>query len=208
MGRPAKHQMDEVRKRAMRLFWEHGSEGVTTRDLEEALDLRAPAIYRRFGSKEALFLSSVDYYIDTVIAGRVQSMLDGSEDPIRGLHTFFMTALEPPVHQRHLRGCLLVNTATHADGQLPAVNAALARGWNLVDQGFQRTLRRAQAKGQIDAEHDPAALSQALLMSLQGLLTVARANIVDPRPGLDATFRLLGAATCSASEGSTTPTRA
>ena len=39
---------------------------------------------------------------------------------------------------------------------------------------------------------DPEALSQALVMSLEGLLTLVRAGDTDLRPGIDMTFRLLG----------------
>ena len=46
--------------------------------------------------------------------------------------------------------------------------------------------------GQLDTDLDPEAASQALIMSLLGLLTLVRAGITDLRPGIDATFRRLG----------------
>ena len=105
---------------------------------------------------------------------------------------FFTSTLEPHGQEPRLRGCLLANTATHADGQNPEVHAAIVRGQRLIEQAFRQQIERAQHAGQLDAELDPAAVSQALLMSLQGLLTLVRAGITDLRPGIDATFRLLG----------------
>ena len=192
MGRPAKLQLDEVLNRATHLFWAEGGDAVSTRDLEKALELRAPAIYRRFRSKDELFARCVNHYVDTVIEGRVRLVFEGTDDPMRALHRFFLSTLEPHGREPRLRGCLLANTATHADAQIPDVHAAIVRGWRLIDTAFQQQIERAQQTGALDADLDPAAVSQALLMSLQGLLTLVRAGITDLRPGIDATFRLLG----------------
>ena len=86
----------------------------------------------------------------------------------------------------------MANTATHADGQIPEIRAAIYRGWGLMDSAFQQQIERAQRAGQLDADLEPEAVSQALIMSLLGLLTLVRAGISDLQPGIDATLRLLG----------------
>ena len=192
MGRPAKRQLDEVLKRATNLFWLRGCDAVSTRDLEEALDLRAPAIYRRFRTKDELLARCIDHYIDTIIAGRIQRIFDDAADPLLGLQQFFTSTLEPHGRERRLRGCLLANTAAHAEAQVPEVRAAIFRGWDMLDAAFREQIIRAQRAEQVGAHLDPEALSQALLMSLQGLLTLVRAGTTDLRPGIEATFSLLG----------------
>lgn len=191
MGRPAKLQREEVLLRATRLFWEKGCDAVSTRDLEEALELRAPAIYRRFQSKGELFARCVDHYVDTVVMGRIRTELEGTDDPIGALHRFFLATLAPDGREPRLRGCLLANTATHADGQIPEVREAMVRGWRLMDGAFRQLIAQAQREGQLDTDLTPEALSQALLLSLQGLLTLLRAGIADLRPGVEATLHLL-----------------
>jgi TetR/AcrR family transcriptional repressor of nem operon len=191
MGRPAKLEQDEVLKRATRLFWAKGSDALSTRDLEEALELRAPAIYRRFPSKNHLLARCIDHYVDTVIATRVRRYLEGADDPLQGLHDFFTSTLQPYDCKPRVRGCLLANTAAHANGQVPEVRAAIFRGWGLIDCAFQQQISRAQRAGQIDTDLDPAALSQSLVMSLEGLLTIVRVSDTDMRPGVDMIFRLL-----------------
>lgn len=190
MGRPAKFELEEILGRATHLFWERGTDAVSTRDLEVALDLRAPAIYRRFPSKHALLARCVDHYVDTVIVGRVRK-LQAADDPVRGLQDYFLSTLEPHGREPHVRGCLLANTATQADGQVPEVHAAIHRGWQLVDAAFQAQIGRAQRAGQVDPTLATQAVSQSLLMSLLGLLTLARAGITDLRAGIDTTFSLL-----------------
>lgn len=201
MGRPAKLELDEVMKRATNLFWEKGSDAVTTRDLEDTLDLRAPAIYRRFRSKDEFFARCVHYYVDNVIVGRLRWTFEDADDPMRALHQFFASTLEPHGREPRLRGCLLANTATHADGRSPEVHAAIVRGWHLIDSAFRNQIERAQRAGQLDAGLDPKAVSQALLMSLQGLLTLVRAGFTDLRPGIDATFSLLGGPPAASASG-------
>lgn len=192
MGRPAKIGPDEFLDRATHLFWERGCDAVSTSDLEAALDIRAPSIFRRYASKDELFARCVDHYVDKVIAGRILAKLDGIDDPVQALHHFFVSTLEPHGSEKRLRGCLLANTASTAYSKKPKVNAAIHRGWQMVDSAFQEQIRRGQQRGQIDPDFETAALSQALLMSLQGLLTLVRAGITDLRPGIDATLRLLG----------------
>jgi TetR/AcrR family transcriptional repressor of nem operon len=192
MGRPAKLEQDEVLKRATRLFWAKGSDALSTRDLEKALDLRAPAIYRRFPSKNDLLARCIDHYVDNVIVIRVRRYLESADDPLKGLHDFFTSTLQPYGCKPRLRGCLLANTAAHANGQVPEVRAAIFRGWGVIDTAFQQQIARAQRAGQIDSDLDPGALSQALVISLEGLLTIVRASDTDLRPGIDMIFRLLG----------------
>ena len=205
MGRPAKLELDEVLNRGTDLLWRQGVDAVSTRDLEAALDLRAPAIYRRFGNKDGLVASCLDHYVDTVIEARVRRLLDRAEDPMRGLYTFFTSTIDPHGREPRRRGCLLANTATSAKGQVPEVRAVIRRGWTIMDAAFRRQIRRAQQAGQLVPDLDPGAVSQSLLISLQGLLTLVRAGLADPhldlREGIDVTFRGLGwepsASTCS-----------
>jgi len=74
------------------------------------------------------------------------------------------------------------------------VHDAIQRGVELVRSAFETQIRCAQAKEQIDHKLDPEALSFAVMMSMQGLLTFARANakdIQDMSLGIEATFNLL-----------------
>jgi len=175
----------------MYLFWARGSDAVSTRDLEEALDLRAPAIYRRFRSKHELLARCVDHYVDTVVDGRIRRFLRDADDPVDGLHEFFTSTLGPRGREPRLRGCLLANTAAHAEAHVPEIRDAIHRGWRRIDEAFQEQVARAQRTDRIDPDLDPAAVSQALVMSLEGLLTLVRAGATDLRPGIDVTFRLL-----------------
>lgn len=201
MARPTKLDLEDILERATRLFWAEGCDAVSMRDLQDALEVRAPAIYRRFESREALLVQCIQHYIDRVIVGRIEQKLDAADDPIVGLYAFFSSAIEAHGPDGQFRGCLLANTATTEEGRSPDVHAALLQGWSLVDEAFQRHLALAQRSGQIDPALDVTALSQSLLTSLLGLLTLVRAGVTDLRPSLDTTFQLIGGIPKPAPEG-------
>ena len=78
MVRPPKFDDDEILDRAMTAsVWQGGWSQTSIRDLEEALDLKAPSIYRRFGSKEGLGAAVVDHYVERVVRRRVAKHLAG-----------------------------------------------------------------------------------------------------------------------------------
>ena len=54
MGRRPKFTDDEVLDRAMTLLWSRGPAQVSVRDLEDALEMKAPSIYHRFGSMDGV----------------------------------------------------------------------------------------------------------------------------------------------------------
>ena len=192
MGRPPSLTDEEILTRATNLFWKHGADSVSTRGLEAAIGLRAPALYRRFPSKHILLARSIDWYVDNVVQHRIRKMLHDAPDPVQGLYDFFTSTMAPHGKEQRLRGCLLANSASLADGQVPEVLDAIHRGWSVTDLAFQRQIERAQQAGQLDPDVEPAAVSQVLQLSLQGLLTFIRAGRTDLRPGIDATFQMLG----------------
>lgn len=192
MARPKKFD-DEgvVLDRAIDLFWKNGVDAVSVRDLEAALELRAPSIYRRFHSKEELLVCCIDRYVDREVAGRIHYFLNEAADPLDGLRAFFTSALRPHPGEQGLRGCLLTTTSGHDEALTPAIRAALDRGFAVIEQAFGEQLQRAKTAGQLDADVDVTAAATALSMSFQGLLVLARSGANDLPAGIDATFRTL-----------------
>ena len=93
--------------RALDLFWERGYRSTTTRDLEVALDMRAPSIYNAFGSKQALLVRAIDRYQERVDRELV-AVLDIGPDGHAAVIAFFQELCAWLIDNRH-RGCLVVN---------------------------------------------------------------------------------------------------
>ncbi len=177
--------------RAIEVFWKNGVDAVSIRDLEVALELRAPSIYRRFHSKEQLLVRCLDRYVESEVGGRIARLLDDADDPLDGLRRFFTSVLRRHPGERQLRGCLLTTTSGHDEAATEAVRSAVDRGFASIERAFRRQIERAVAVGQLDADADPDAAAKALLMSFQGLLVLARSGAGGLRDGIDATFRNL-----------------
>jgi AcrR family transcriptional regulator len=188
MVRPRKFDDADVLDRATDLFWKNGSDAVSIRDLESALELRAPSIYRRFHSKDQLLVRCIDRYVDHEVAGRVEHILDDADDPLVGLRAFFTSVLRPHPGERCPRGCLLTTTSAHGEATTPEVRDALDRGFSTIEAAFAEQVERAIAAGQLGTDTSSAASAKALMLSFQGLLVLARSGASDLRANIDATF--------------------
>ena len=177
--------------RATDLFWRDGVDNVSIRDLESALELKAPSIYRRFSSKECLLDESLDRYIIHSVGGRIRHLLEAADQPLEGLREFFTSVLEPHPGESKPRGCLLTNTAGQHEIASSHTQQTISRGFHTIEVAFRRQLERAQQAGQLRADTDPEILARVLLLSFQGLLVLARSGEPDLSGTIAATFDAL-----------------
>jgi AcrR family transcriptional regulator len=185
MGRPPKFDDVEILDRATALFWRDGCDAVTVRDLESALDLRAPAIYRRYASKNVLIQRCVERYVGRVVGSRVRHHLESSADAIDGLRSFFASSLEPHPGEEMSRGCLLTVTASQTAFQDPAIGAAVRAGMDAIRRGFQAQIERGREAGQIRTDVSAEVLATHLLVVFEGLLVLARSGATDLMDSVD-----------------------
>src|SRR5262245_39589298 len=127
MPRPRSIEDSDLLPKAMLLFWRNGYARTGIRELEHTLAMKAPSIYNRFGSKEALFRASIAHYLERVVRYRVERYLRGP-DPLRGLREFFDTTYEHVTRKRAPLSCLLVNTALELQPEDAELGALLEQG--------------------------------------------------------------------------------
>ena len=65
MGRPKEFTREEVLKKAIPVFWEHGYADTGVHELEKATGVNKSGLYSEFKSKEDLFLCSLQYYLES-----------------------------------------------------------------------------------------------------------------------------------------------
>lgn len=177
---------------AMQLFWRNGYANTGIRELEQGLGLKAPSLYNRFGSKEALFQATLAHYIERIVAGRVQRYLQ-ADAPLQGLRDFFDTTYNYVDTQHPPLACLLVNASIEFGDTDPLVASQLAEGARRVKDGFRACLVCAQRREEITANADIDAWTETLYLALQGLLVTSKA-VRDPavmRHKVDTLFSLL-----------------
>ena len=192
MPRPRSVEDSELLPRAMLLFWRNGYARTGIRELEQTLGMKAPSIYNRFGSKEALFHASIAHYLERVVRYRIERYLRGP-DALAGLREFFDTTYDYVTRGRAPLSCLLVNTALELQPDEPELARLLDQGGLLIRGAFREVLQRAQAQGQLRADADVSSLAECLYLGLQGLLVCSKVerNPRVLRKRTDALFQLL-----------------
>jgi TetR/AcrR family transcriptional repressor of nem operon len=191
MARPPKFDDDEILDRAMATFWEGGWAHTSIRDLELALDLKAPSIYRRFGSKDGLGAAAVDHYVERVVRRRVGKYLAGDGDPIDNISNFLVRSVTQAGDGGRLRGCLVTTANLEATDPDPALAAALARGLAVIDDGLRSEVQRATELGRLAPGIEPEAAIATLGLAMQGLMVLARSGA--PPDGLRRRARAVAA---------------
>jgi TetR/AcrR family transcriptional repressor of nem operon len=173
VGRRRTREDEVLLENAMLLFWRHGYASTGVRDLEQALHLKAPSLYSRFGSKDGLFRAALEHYLDAVISWRITHYLQ-ADDPLVGLRKFFDTTYNYIGASKPAIACLLVNTALETPPQNTAVHALLAKGAARLVAGIHANLERAQQQGLISADADLQVLAEHLLICLHGLTVASK----------------------------------
>lgn len=174
MARPKTFDEDRALDAAMKLFWTFGYEGTSTQALCEATGLGRSSIYNTFASKRALFDRSLRHYMETHTAIQLE-LTQRSDLPIRErVRLILWDAVDPnpadPV------GCMVVNTLVELAPHDPEVAELLERDHAVKLEALTDAFRSAQAAGEVDADHDPAALAAYVYVVLSGLRVSARAG--------------------------------
>lgn len=174
MARHPKFDDDEILDRAMATFWQRGWSQTSIRDLEDALELKAPSIYRRFGTKERLGTAVLDHYVDRVVRRRVDKYLTGEGDPIDNITTFLERSVTQSGDGGRLWGCLLTTASLEVAEPEAALADALRRGLDTIEDGFRREVHRAAELGRLAGNVQPEAAVAMLTLVMQGLMAGAR----------------------------------
>jgi TetR/AcrR family transcriptional regulator, transcriptional repressor for nem operon len=173
MGRPRIVELDEVVLAAMACFREHGYDATSVRDLELATGLKAPSIYKAFGSKAGLFEATLDRYRSDVVERRVDEHLR-AEQGLAGIRSFFTStySVEPlPAH-----GCLLTTSAIEFSMIEPGAQRKVTNGLAAIKEALAAQLRTAQTAGELSDALDIGAAADTLLVLYEGMLALARAE--------------------------------
>mgnify|MGYP002700130898 CR=1 FL=1 len=168
MARPKAFNQDLVLTEAMLCFWRRGYSATSMKNLESATGLTPGSIYNSFGSKDGLFLSSLDHYIEKVVKRRVRRyLLEG--DPVAGIEAYFYDGFR--IENGEIRdGCLLINTSTELGPHDEVVRKHVVKGMKVAQEGLEKAIDRAKQAGQIDKSIDSKLRARHLGLVLNGML--------------------------------------
>src|ERR1700732_3592050 len=104
MGRPKNFTREEVRQKAMPVFWTHGFSDTSLQDLERATGVNKSGLYTEFRDKEDLFVACLRHYLKSQ---EKRGLL--TKEPLgwKNIETFLKNG---PLHKGEQQGCLSVNS--------------------------------------------------------------------------------------------------
>ncbi len=193
MGRTKEFDPDRALDDAMSLFWRRGFEATSMADLVGGLGVARASLYATFGDKHSLYLKALDRYVERRDPAIVER-LSAPGSPLAAVRAFVQGyGAEIAADEEH-RGCLVVNSAVE---RLPGDAEAARRvrsSWQTLEVALTSALSRARAEGELAAGADPRALARFLVVVLQGLRVVGKADPGGPlvRDGLAQALAALG----------------
>ena len=87
MANKVKFERENVVRVASQLFWQKGFHATSTRDLQEAVNMRPGSIYSAFGSKEGLYCESLKDYT-AQMKTQIEGFLSSADTVLGGLRAF------------------------------------------------------------------------------------------------------------------------
>ena len=182
MPRSRKVDHSTVIDAAQAVFWDHGYQGASTRQIEERTGLTRFTLQTVYGGKEAFFLETLDAYMDRA---EVEYLPDPNSTSIEGLAQWFERRADPQVMPLiGAQGCLLLNAVTEFDRDGGEIDDRIAHYFEVLHNRFAQILAKAVEHGELAADFDPkekATLLQSVLLGLS-LAIKARPNDAFAQP--------------------------
>ena len=156
----------------MEHFWRCGYESTSLPELLKAMGISRQSLYDTFGSKRALYISSIEYYRATQIS-QALAVLGRAGSPIENVRAAvrFFPKLAAAAG---CRGCLVANAIVEMGSRDPELSRLLSDTLELLRRGFEAALRRAQERGELGPGKSPRQLSRALTNAVMGIAVTGR----------------------------------
>jgi AcrR family transcriptional regulator len=173
-GRPRSFDREAALARATRLFWMKGFEATSIADLTEAMGIGAPSLYAAFGSKEALYVEALEYYVasyERFSWGRFEAAAT-----VREAVEFYLmdsAAALTGSFEDMPQGCMVTLSAVGSEGHTELGELVRSERAAPFDR-LKARLARAVAEGEIPASVDVHALARFVQTVQSGMSILAR----------------------------------
>ncbi len=175
MARTKEFDPDTALGKALELFWERGYEATSMADLVERLGVARASIYATFGGKHDLYLKALERYLETRDAGVVEA-LSQPGPALPAVRALVAAYVRDSVDDERRRGCMVVNAAVELMARDPQAARRVESSWDTLETALTSALTRARAQGELAEGKDPRALARFLLVLLQGVRVLGRAE--------------------------------
>ncbi len=167
MGRLKTFNREEAVQTVMHELWLKGYEACSVKSLSETLGMTRSSFYNAFGSREALFLETLQVYAEQS-PDRVLGQIDNGDPILQSLCEMFKKVCLARASDTEHRGCLVINSIIELVGIDETVGPILS---SAVQNGMGRLeylLGLAVEKGELECD-DIRNTAMALQNTLIGI---------------------------------------
>lgn len=189
-GRPRVFDIDKALTVALKIFWEKGYTQTTMTDICQALGIKPTSFYYAFGSKQELFLKTLNYYIETYWSDITNSFFSEFDihDAVKKL---FKSAIQVYMNPDLPKGCFMdISTIGLSDDE-ESIKEALLELQIDGKNNIRKRLLMAITAGQLPYDSDIPAITNAIYIYLKGISAVARENVCQAELNQIASFGVL-----------------
>jgi TetR/AcrR family transcriptional regulator, transcriptional repressor for nem operon len=176
MARPRTFNETTALGAAAQLFWSQGYDATSMSDLERHLGLGRQSIYNTFGDKRSLFLKALEHYSAEHQADLRRTIL-APDAGLPEIERYFHGVVDFVVGGDQRRACLLANSILEIGESDSEVSGRCRANQDLVLGGFERALRNALARGELDGGLDVEATARMLMAQTYGLAVLSKTGI-------------------------------
>ncbi|MGL6259305.1 TetR/AcrR family transcriptional regulator [Vibrio sp. WXL210] len=173
MAKSAKFDRFEVIDKATQLYWQKGFHATSMRNLQDVIDLRPGSIYAAFGSKEALFKETLQYYSDSGVA-KLARFRNQHGSPLQALKQFIRSQVIGSLTQAPSGMCMLAKTVAELTDEHAELLDFTRKALQRMEGEFAKVLSDAQKAGELDASKDPKKMAGYVQVQIAGLRTYAK----------------------------------
>lgn len=168
MARPRSFDESHVVAAAREEFWSRGYAATSIDDLTEATGLGKGSLYGAFGDKHALFLRSLEDYIDTAQRNIRTALRDSRYRPYDRLIRHIRAQAKAVGADKARRGCMMAKAAAELSAADDDVERAVERAYRQWHRELVDCIKAAQQDGDIDTKQNAHALATTLLAFMRG----------------------------------------
>lgn len=177
MGRVKEFDYDEVLKLAMEQFWIKGFDGTSMKDLTSAMKISPQSLYNTFGSKENLFLETMNLFTRISEQGFGYTLKSKADSSLPEIIKHFSMSRKFLFFDDDKQSCYISNCSLELGSsntsRLRKINSEVINQTNnffiIYKDAFKFAITNGIKKGEIGSHRDAESTALFLLNSITGL---------------------------------------
>jgi AcrR family transcriptional regulator len=167
-GQGRRFDLEEALDAALRMFWQHGYDGVGVAGLARAMGISVSSLYAAFGSKQELFEATLGYY-QRRYGTFAERAFETSSRMVDFSRTILGSAAESFTAEDLPKGCYVISGSTSLSPEAAQLAARISRVRNENVRAITTHLRERFGGELASAGVDAEAISRLLSAVLQGM---------------------------------------